>query len=256
MCPADRAVGGGAQRPLLGAYRDVRQRGAEAALSLAARARRGAGRLGADRSGRGQRRRRRRGPQPSRQGDGWVLNGAKTFITHGRDRRRDGRRSRSPTAPGASRDLGVHRRARHAGHVAGQEGEQARDARERHERGHLRELPHPRPTSCSATKGRASSTRCRCSTPAASGSRRCRSGWRRAPSRRRCDYAKERRQFGQPIADFQAIQWKLADNATRIEAARLLTYRAAYLRDRGGADHARVVHGQAVRERDRREGGG
>jgi alkylation response protein AidB-like acyl-CoA dehydrogenase len=47
------------------------------------------------------------------------------------------------------------------------------------------------------------------------------------------DYAKERRQFGQAIADFQAIQWKLADNATRIEAARLLTYRAAHLRDRG-----------------------
>jgi alkylation response protein AidB-like acyl-CoA dehydrogenase len=47
------------------------------------------------------------------------------------------------------------------------------------------------------------------------------------------NYAKERRQFGQPIAGFQAIQWKLADNATRIEAARLLTYRAADLRDRG-----------------------
>ena len=47
------------------------------------------------------------------------------------------------------------------------------------------------------------------------------------------DYAAERRQFGQPIASFQAIQWKLADNATRIEAARLLTYRAAYLKDQG-----------------------
>jgi len=46
-------------------------------------------------------------------------------------------------------------------------------------------------------------------------------------------YSKERRQFGQPIASFQAIQWKLADNATRIEAARLLTYRAAYLKDQG-----------------------
>jgi alkylation response protein AidB-like acyl-CoA dehydrogenase len=44
-------------------------------------------------------------------------------------------------------------------------------------------------------------------------------------------YAGERRQFGQPIASFQAIQWKLADMATRIEAARLLTYRAAWLRD-------------------------
>ena len=44
-------------------------------------------------------------------------------------------------------------------------------------------------------------------------------------------YARERRQFGQPIADFQAIRWKLADMATRISAARLLTYRAAWLRD-------------------------
>ena len=48
-------------------------------------------------------------------------------------------------------------------------------------------------------------------------------------------YAKERRQFGQPIASFQAIQWKLADMATRIEAGRLLTYRAAFLKDRGVA---------------------
>jgi alkylation response protein AidB-like acyl-CoA dehydrogenase len=47
------------------------------------------------------------------------------------------------------------------------------------------------------------------------------------------NYARERRQFGQPIAAFQAIQWKLANNATRIEAARLLTYRAAYLKDQG-----------------------
>jgi alkylation response protein AidB-like acyl-CoA dehydrogenase len=46
-------------------------------------------------------------------------------------------------------------------------------------------------------------------------------------------YAKERKAFGKAIAGFQAIQWKLADSATRIEAARLLTYRAAYLKDRG-----------------------
>ncbi|HZT77040.1 MAG TPA: acyl-CoA dehydrogenase family protein [Vicinamibacterales bacterium] len=44
------------------------------------------------------------------------------------------------------------------------------------------------------------------------------------------NYAKERRSFGKPIASFQAIQWKLADAATKIEAARLLTYRAAYLK--------------------------
>ena len=46
-------------------------------------------------------------------------------------------------------------------------------------------------------------------------------------------YAKERRQFGQPIVDFQAIQFKLADIATELEAARWLTYRAAALRDAG-----------------------
>jgi hypothetical protein len=48
-------------------------------------------------------------------------------------------------------------------------------------------------------------------------------------------YAKERRQFGRSIASFQAIQWKLADDATAIEAARLLTYRAASLKDQGVA---------------------
>jgi alkylation response protein AidB-like acyl-CoA dehydrogenase len=46
-------------------------------------------------------------------------------------------------------------------------------------------------------------------------------------------YAKQRRQFGRAIAEHQAIQWKLADMATEIDAARLLTYRAAVLRDRG-----------------------
>ena len=46
-------------------------------------------------------------------------------------------------------------------------------------------------------------------------------------------YALDRTQVGQPIASFQAISWKLADDATAIEAARLLTYRAAFLRDQG-----------------------
>jgi alkylation response protein AidB-like acyl-CoA dehydrogenase len=46
-------------------------------------------------------------------------------------------------------------------------------------------------------------------------------------------YAKQRRQFGRSIAEFQAIQQKLTDMATEIEAARLLTYRAAWLADNG-----------------------
>jgi alkylation response protein AidB-like acyl-CoA dehydrogenase len=46
-------------------------------------------------------------------------------------------------------------------------------------------------------------------------------------------YAQQREQFGQPIAQFQAIQWKLADMATELDAARLLIWRAAWLKDQG-----------------------
>jgi len=46
-------------------------------------------------------------------------------------------------------------------------------------------------------------------------------------------YAKERKQFNQPITKFQAIQWKLSDMATQIEAARHLIYAAAWLKDQG-----------------------
>jgi alkylation response protein AidB-like acyl-CoA dehydrogenase len=46
-------------------------------------------------------------------------------------------------------------------------------------------------------------------------------------------YALERRQFGRRIADFQAIQWKLADMSTEIDAARLLVHRAAWLKSAG-----------------------
>jgi alkylation response protein AidB-like acyl-CoA dehydrogenase len=46
-------------------------------------------------------------------------------------------------------------------------------------------------------------------------------------------YARERHQFGRALAEFQAIQWKIADMATEINAARLLTHRAAWLKSRG-----------------------
>jgi butyryl-CoA dehydrogenase len=48
-------------------------------------------------------------------------------------------------------------------------------------------------------------------------------------------YAKQRQTFGRPIKDHQAIQWMIADMATRLDAARLLTYRAAVLKDRPDA---------------------
>jgi short-chain 2-methylacyl-CoA dehydrogenase len=66
-------------------------------------------------------------------------------------------------------------------------------------------------------------------------------------------YAKERRAFGQPISKFQAIQAKLADISTEIEAARMLTYKAAWLKDQGRsftltAAHAKLKSGRlAVR---------
>jgi len=47
-------------------------------------------------------------------------------------------------------------------------------------------------------------------------------------------YAKERHQFGKPIAEFQAIQYQIAEIATQLEAARLLVYNAARLKDSGG----------------------
>ncbi|REJ34931.1 MAG: acyl-CoA dehydrogenase [Bacillota bacterium] len=50
-------------------------------------------------------------------------------------------------------------------------------------------------------------------------------------------YARQRRQFGRPIGSFQAIQVKLADMATQLEAARLMVYRAAWLRDQGRPHH-------------------
>jgi short-chain 2-methylacyl-CoA dehydrogenase len=62
-------------------------------------------------------------------------------------------------------------------------------------------------------------------------------------------YARERRQFGKPISTFQAIQFKLADMATEIEAARGLVYKAAWLKDQGrpfaqGAAMAKLYTGE------------
>jgi butyryl-CoA dehydrogenase len=47
------------------------------------------------------------------------------------------------------------------------------------------------------------------------------------------EYSKQRVQFGQPIAKFQAIQWMIADMATEIDAARMMVYRAAWMKDQG-----------------------
>ena len=69
--------------------------------------------------------------------------------------------------------------------------------------------------------------------PDASASPRCRSASRRAPTKRRARYTAERKQFGRAIASFPAIQERLAQHQSQVEAARLLTYRAAWLKDQG-----------------------
>jgi alkylation response protein AidB-like acyl-CoA dehydrogenase len=58
-------------------------------------------------------------------------------------------------------------------------------------------------------------------------------GLARAALEESISYSKQRVQFGQPISSFQATQFKLADMATAIDAARLLTYRAGFLADQG-----------------------
>jgi acyl-CoA dehydrogenase len=58
-------------------------------------------------------------------------------------------------------------------------------------------------------------------------------GIARAAMEHAIDYSKQRNQFGKPIADFQAIQFMIADMAADIEAARLLTYKSAWLLDSG-----------------------
>src|ERR1700693_4133805 len=56
------------------------------------------------------------------------------------------------------------------------------------------------------------------------------------------EYVKSREAFGQTIADFQGIQWEIAKCATEIEAARLLTYRGAWLADQGKFTKEHVAH--------------
>ena len=109
-------------------------------------------------------------------------------------------------------------------------------------------------TGCCTRSARDSPSRWRPSTEAGSGSRRRPSGSHRPRSTWRAPTRLERRQFGRRIADHQAIQFKLADMATEIDAARLLTYRAAWLKQSGLPHSGGGGQGQAVRLRDARGG--
>ena len=112
-----------------------------------------------------------------------------------------------------------------------------------------------RSPTASARRARASRSPCAASTAAGSTSPPARWAARGLPRAGATAYLQERRQFGQPLADFQALQFRLADMATELDAARLMVRRAAAsstpARSRG---HAVLRHGQAVRHRRRLRG--
>jgi alkylation response protein AidB-like acyl-CoA dehydrogenase len=167
-----------------------------------------------------------------RDGGGWVLNGSKTFITNGRiadtavvmavtDKSRGKKgisafvveRGTKGFRPGKKEDkLGVRASDTSelvfedcripADHLLGEEGHGFLDA--------LRILDRGRIGIASFSVGIA-----------------------QASVEASIKYAQGRRQFGQPIGEFQGVQFKIADMATQVEAARLLTWRAAALRDSG-----------------------
>ena len=191
----------------------------------------------------------------ARQGECWVINGSKSFITHGRIGGVMVVMAVTDRTQGPSRHLGIHRRAWHARHDGGQEGEQARHARQRHERGRLRRLP--RAADAAARRGRAgvhqhaAGARRRpdrdCRAVGRPGAGRVRGGPRLregAPPVRPAD----RRVPGHPV---EARRQCDADRGgAAADLSRGLSERP------GRADDARVVHGEAVRERDRGQGRG
>ena len=113
-----------------------------------------------------------------------------------------------------------------------QEGRQARDARERDERGDLRELPRAGVADARA-EGQGFINALQVLDAGRIGIAALAVGLAQGAYEAARSYAFERKQFGQPIGTFQSIRAKLVDAATRIEAARLLTYRAAAMKDAG-----------------------
>ena len=94
----------------------------------------------------------------------------------------------------------------------------------------------PRPTTCSAPRATASATPWPASTAAGSTSPPPPSAAPRPPSTRRSPTPRERRAFGQPLDEFQALQFRLADMETELQAARVFLYQAAWKLDRKAPD--------------------
>ena len=148
----------------------------------------------------------------------------------------------APTSPrsspitartGHGRDLDHHGSGRHARPHRRAGLRQARLAHLRHARAELRRLPGAGGRTCSAPAATGSGSSCPSSTTAASPSPPSPSAWPRPAWTQSAQYALERHTFGAPIGSRQAVAFSLSDLAVSVEAARLLTYKAAWLKDAG-----------------------
>ena len=220
-----------------GPVHDRRHRGAEAALP--ARHRRGHAaaaafglsepQAGSDVMGM----RTRAVPDPDRAG-GWVLNGHQVLDV-GRARGRlvhRVRQDRRADQPGPRLGDGLHRRARLARGGGRPHRPQDGCARRRHRRAPARRGARAR-RERHRRGGRLPAGHARAQLDAAHRRRPRASGWPRARSCTPPSTSSSAPRSAQTIADFQGIQWEIAKCAVDIEAARLLTYRAAWLADQG-----------------------
>ena len=166
-----------------------------------------------------------------REGDCWRLDGTKTFTTNGHYADICVAMAVTEQGKGAHGISAFIVEKGTPGFSRGQKRKQAGHARERHfGNGVFAIAACPLPT-CWARRAKASSIHCRCLTGDASRSRRCHWEWRREPMRPRANTQKSGNSLAKPSRNFEAIQFKLADMATEIAAARLLVYHAASVAD-------------------------
>ena len=168
-----------------------------------------------------------------RKGNSWVLNGTKTFCTNGH--------YADVLVVIAVTDRAAHTHGLsafmvekgHEGISSGEKRKQAGLARQRYGGADFRRLRSSRGKSCWETKAQGFVDAMRVLDGGRISIAALSLGMAEGAYEAALNYSKQRKQFGKAISDFQAIQWKLADMATEIEAAKLLTLRAASMKDAG-----------------------